>query len=276
MPTAAGLRARGFSADGWWVQPLRYWHLLSLDAPTIAAVWLLTFYYGEGARQHVREAIALFLAVWLLYVADRLLDARGASGSLKARHHFHARHARKFVCVWVCVAPVAAVLLACLAAPVRSAWLWLSVPLLGYAVLVHKAGSRAVPKEWIVAAMFALATILPAAVGAQQPGRLWAEAALFAGICLLNGIAIAQWEHAEARGLPVWNALQFRAVCLGVGLVAVLAAPWLSRVPALACGLSAMLLCALGLVSEKLEAVTLRALVDAALLTPLLLVALLR
>ncbi len=163
-----------------------------------------------------------------------------------------------------------------LSAPVRSGWLWLSLPLLGYALAVHKGRSHALPKEWIVAAMFALATVLPAALGARHPGALWAEALLFGALCLLNCIAIARWEHAEARGLPVWTAKQFRVACFSAGLVAVAAAAWLPPVPALACGVSAMLLCLLDTVSEKMEAVALRALVDAALLTPLLVVVLLR
>ncbi len=99
---------------------------------------------------------------------------------------------------------------------------------------------------------------------------------MFGAICLLNCMAIARWEHAEARGLPRWTAMQFRAACFGVGLAAVMAAAWLQPVPALACGMSAMLLCLLDAVSEKMEAVALRALVDAVLLTPLLLLLLLR
>lgn len=237
---------------------------------------MLAFCVGSGARQHVGQAVALFLAVWLLYVADRLLDARAAKGLLEARHRFHARHARRFLCVWGCVASITAVLLMYLAAPVRSGWLWLSLPLLVYALAVHKGRSRSLPKEWIVAAMFAVATVLPAALGTRHPGALWAEAVLFGSLCLLNCIAIARWEHAEARGLPAWDAKHFRGACFSVGLVAVVAAAWLPPVPALACGISAMLLCVLDSVSETMEAVALRALVDAALLTPLLVFVLLR
>ena len=270
------MRRKGLGAQSVWLQPLRYWHLLSLDAPAVAAVWMLAFCLGMGARQHVKQALALFTAVWLLYVADRLLDARRAGGCLEARHRFHARHALGFVFAWTCVALVMAVLLTQLAAPVRSGWLWLSLPLLGYALAVHLRGSRAVPKEWIVAAMFALATVYPAAVGGWHAGGLWAEALLFGVLCLLNCIAIAQWEHAAVRGVPRWNVTQFRGACFGLGLIAVLAAAWLPRVPPLACGLSAILLCLLDMVSERTEAIALRALADAALLTPVLLFVLLR
>ncbi len=249
---------------------------MSLDAPAVAAVWMLAFCVGAGARQHVRQAVALFLAVWLLYVADRLLDARRSGGLLEARHRFHARHARWFVCVGGCVAVVLAALLTHLSQAVRAGWLWLSVPLLGYAVIVHRGRHRAVPKEWIVAAMFALATVLPAALGSRHAVGLWVEAVLFGSLCLLNCCAIARWERAEARGLPRWDAAQFRAACFGLGLVSVVAAAWLPPAPALACSLSAMLLCVLDVVSARMEAVALRALVDAALLTPLLCVVLVR
>ena len=44
------------------------------------------------------------LAVWILYAADRLLDAQaveaaanGCAGELEARHFFHHRHRRLFL-----------------------------------------------------------------------------------------------------------------------------------------------------------------------------------
>ena len=54
---------------------LRYWHLLSLDAPTVAGLWCWAF--GRAVRLHLspRLPVALALGTWLFYVADRLLDA---------------------------------------------------------------------------------------------------------------------------------------------------------------------------------------------------------
>ena len=46
------------------------------------------------------------LAVWILYVSDRLLDARSNTTDLEERHHFHHRHRRVFI-TFIVVAAVA-------------------------------------------------------------------------------------------------------------------------------------------------------------------------
>ena len=55
---------------------LTHWHLLSLDAPTVATVW--TLYIASAAHLHLplRLPVAMFSSVWLLYAVDRLLDSR--------------------------------------------------------------------------------------------------------------------------------------------------------------------------------------------------------
>ena len=56
--------------------PLALWHLLSLDAPTVAALW--TYFIARANHVQLSYAVpaAMFLAVWLIYAADRLLDTR--------------------------------------------------------------------------------------------------------------------------------------------------------------------------------------------------------
>ena len=88
--------------------PLALWHLLSLDAPTVAALWTLFVARSVHLMLPWTAPAAMFLAVWMIYAADRLLDARGlASGSwqtgkletgpvLEARHHFHDRQRSGF------------------------------------------------------------------------------------------------------------------------------------------------------------------------------------
>ncbi len=258
------------------MQPLRYWHLLSLDAPTVAAVWLLTFTVGSGARRHVEQAATLAVTAWLLYVADRLLDVYRGSGKLEARHAFHARHVRRFAVVWVCVLVVLANLVVRLPPVVRAGWLWACLPLLAYAAAVHGHARHTFHKEVAVGAIFALATVLPALVTGGHATSLTVASVAFAGVCWLNGSAIARWEHERRTGLPLWSATRFRAVCLGVTAVALLLTPWAPLLPLFACALSAALLCLLDLLRLRFEAVTLRALADAALLSPLLLVLFIR
>jgi len=73
------------------------WHLLSLDAPTIAVLW--TWFVARMTRTAVpwTTEAAMGVTVWLLYAADRLLDTRaldplGDTSEFEARHFFHHRH----------------------------------------------------------------------------------------------------------------------------------------------------------------------------------------
>ena len=70
---------------------LRLWHLLSLDAPTVAALW--TVFVARAVRVELpwNVPVAMFAAVWAIYAADRLLDA-GRQENLEARHRFHGVH----------------------------------------------------------------------------------------------------------------------------------------------------------------------------------------
>ena len=56
--------------------PSPLWHLLSLDAPTVAALW--TWFIAATNHIHLplSSPLAMFIAVWTLYAADRVLDAQ--------------------------------------------------------------------------------------------------------------------------------------------------------------------------------------------------------
>jgi hypothetical protein len=61
-------------------QPVWLWmNLLSLDAPLVALVWqdLLARCYGTLLLPAGRTVLGL--TVWAIYIADRLMDVRGAS-----------------------------------------------------------------------------------------------------------------------------------------------------------------------------------------------------
>ena len=79
-----------------WLFP----NLLSLDAPLVAMAWLYVFAKTWRLGYHPWEAYAsLGLAVWIIYVADRLLDASLAGGTkaaLEPRHRFHVANQRYF------------------------------------------------------------------------------------------------------------------------------------------------------------------------------------
>lgn len=252
---------------------MRFWHLLSLDAPTVAAVWLVLLSPAQLMERAV-QAGALALAVWLFYVGDRVLDATHAdAGSLQARHRFHARHRREFGLAAAVALPILALLVLRLPEPVRVAWLWLALPMALYALAIHRWPVRRMPKELVVSAMFAVAVSLPALVGRGHVGAVCGRGVLLAAVCWANCVAIARWEgggRGVASASTAWGARHLRELCASVALAGI--ALTLPLGPAaLCCGLSAVLLLVLDSLRNRLDAVALRGLADACLLTPLLL-----
>ena len=82
-------------------RPLRLWHLLSLDAPTVAVLWSLGFAKVAGVRLPGWVPVLLALMTWCVYISDRLLDARSAVHErqirrLRQRHRFHWQYRRIF------------------------------------------------------------------------------------------------------------------------------------------------------------------------------------
>ena len=151
-------------------------------------------------------------------------------------------------------------------------WMLLALPLALYAVAVHVLRWPGVPKEHLVALFFALATAMPVIVRPSGP-RFWIVPAMvaFGALCWLNCIAIARWERARSMdGVAFWTANNFRlALALAITLFAFLLPFQAPLAGACISGAAALLL--LDVCRSSLDAVTLRALADAALLTPLLL-----
>lgn len=249
-----------------------YWHLLSLDAPCVAALWTLFFAWQFHTRLPLAGPLALGIAVWVLYVADRVHDA--ARGELlQERHRFHLRYTRRLL---VAAAVGSAALLGLLfrvPAPLRTAWLLLGTPLALYVVAVHVLRLRSVPKEPLVALFFAAATSLPVFVSGGAAGASLPLAALSFGlVCWLNCAAIGRWEGTLGSADPLTRQMgtHLRAA---TWTAALLMAPALftrgSSPIAMAALVAASLLLQLHGKRAHLYPATLRALADAALLTPL-------
>jgi len=191
----------------WW---LARWHLLSLDAPTVAATW--TWAVARACGMHLPRAslLAMGIAVWLLYAADRLLDARVLDGpareclseELEARHFFHYRYRRRFA-VGIGLAAVGlAVLLPSLAPAAMRLYAIEAAFLFAWFLVLHAgklqtvASRHRLPKEIAVGLFFAAAVFIPTV--AREPGlrvRLLPAAGLLATACSLNCLAIYSWEH---------------------------------------------------------------------------------
>ena len=247
-----------------WLWP----NLLSLDAPIVALLWQLLFIRCFHGRLGMLPAVLLAVAVWLIYVADRTLDALlGTPGTAEQpRHEFYRKYWRTVLPIWI----------AALGAGAWLAWSRLPGPLFieGLAVaagtglyltVVHASPGllrRAGAKESAVAVLFGLGATVAAWPGVQTSSDVLAIV-LFSVLCWMNCAAIEDFEHGHDLR---------PAVIAAAGFVALIAACLLrDHRPILGAAETAG---ALGLVlldksRGRYSAEALRVLADVVLLTPL-------
>lgn len=266
-----------------WIWP----GLLSLDAPIVAVLWLLLL----GAVLHVRvpasDTAVLAMAVWLIYVADRILDSFRESERvpLAPRHQFYREYRAAFAL------PFCAVLL-------LAAWMtWtkldertlrggvaLAAIVAAYFGVVHLAGNKAqawFPKELAVAGLFCAGTCLPVVTRIGKPSA--AELAVFGGFVLVAWMNTALIEYGEWIALresgaerphvltmTVARHIVLLGVCAGALALGAMAAQAFQvlRPVLLAEAGSAFALAALGMARQRISSYVLRASADAVLCTP--------
>ena len=276
--------------------PVEWWHLLSLDAPTVAILWAWSFARALHITLPADSLLLLFLGTWILYVADRILDGLQKTNAhrLRERHLFYIRHR---VAALVAAIPVTALLVWLvffrMLPAARRADLIIFTIAAAYFALVHLRGAkieRWFPKELIVALVFAAATAVPAwaRLAPNTPsGRaipvLVSMVVLFAALCWMNCVAIEKWETIGSRAfgqatdhITRWGQTHLLRICAVLSTLALCAAAVLLYAGLLAAAelcfaaaLSASLFNALD--RSGLAAFHLRIAVDAALLTPLFL-----
>jgi hypothetical protein len=272
--------------------PLVLWHLLSLDAPTVAALW--TWFIAAVSRVPlpVASPLAMFIAVWMLYAADRLLDASQLNPSpLEARHLFHHRHRNAFLGCIVLASVVLAALLPRIPSEAIHLYLILGGLTFGYFILIHATSSaHRLPKEFAVGLFFAAATFIPTV--ARDPSLrlpLLLPALLFAALCTFNCLLIYAWEDGPER-LPghanrsahttTRFALRHLSFFAAMIIVAGAALSLFNRATSwpisFAITLSAVFLLLLHHRRRRMTTVRLRAAADLVLLTPILLIPFLR
>jgi hypothetical protein len=270
--------------------------LTSLDAPTVAVVWALGFAWVAGVRLPGWIPVLLALTAWAVYVFDRLLDVRGALrtgdvGGLRERHRFHHRYRRLLMPLAVAAACVAAgIVFTLMPAAARDRNSVLAVAALAYFTRVHSngkmegaGGPRLFKKELLVGVLFTAGCALPAFSRALAQGGLrWAPftaaVVFFALLAWLNCHAIDRWESAAGgavAGIAARSGVMGLALLLaGAGMVV---AAGMSFVQPRATELlfagaaSALLLAVLDRARNRMTPVTLRALADLVLLTPVVL-----
>ncbi len=274
---------------------LRRWHLLSLDAPTVAATWCAAFLSVAGVpltRPSARWPVAfLSLATWLCYIGDRTQDARSSveDAELRARHRFYGSWWRDRRSSLVALVSVAALVCATtgllrLTAPLLVGYIALTFASLLYFAWVHSGReryARVLAKEATVAIIFALGCILPAwsVASSALRAQLAPAGVLFALLCWLNCVAIERWEgrgivSAHAHPSTHWAARHLNALLFACALAASVLAVWRHAIgrptalaPYLACAF--VLLAALERWRLRLSVESLRIFADVALLTPL-------
>lgn len=247
------------------LKALKFWHFFSLDAPTIAVLWM---YFASACFQVPVPRVvffSLFLAVWILYTSDRLLDAVRPQSreKLGERHFFHHRHQIVLVCLILAASGVLGYLSAHLPYAMARFYLMLCVPVGVYFALVH-AGLRDFPKELVIGLIFATATFIPLIHASPNPNLEMSYAFLFGIVCSINCLFIKTWEEGNKPFLAMSG-----AIFVFVATLKSFPIPAFSQ----AIFLSVFALLLLHLLRRRLAQETLRIYADIALLTPLLILA---
>lgn len=279
------------------IRVLRFWHLTSLDAPTVAVVWSLALAWAAHLRLPAWAPLSLALAAWSVYIGDRLLDARAGLRTpplhnLRDRHHFHWKH--RWVLGFLAVVAAAAsvgMIAALLPAGARAPDSVVAGATLAYFSGVH--ARRPLPsllarfvapfltREFLVGILFTAGCLLPAwsrigqAAHASQLRPFFIMTGCLALAAWLNCYAISRWESSATRSGAVKSrvsgaALRVAFLCGSIALALLSTAPRCGALCA-AAGISACLLAALDHFRHRVASITLRAAADLALLTPALL-----
>ncbi|MFN7934792.1 MAG: hypothetical protein U0R19_15800 [Bryobacteraceae bacterium] len=254
-----------------WLWP----NLLGLDAPLVALTWQAFLALTIAVPLRPVGRVTLGLTVWVIYLADRLLDVRHAPTTRETeRHRFHRRHGRLLwsLLILALCADLAAVLFWLRPAVLQTGMLPFTAVIL-YMGSVHRQRMR-IPKEFAVAMLFTAGTFLIGWTFTPHRLNLFLPAAAFLLLCLANLVAIEIWEWRELRngqGKPPHRATilisRFLPWWLGALALSPIAAPspWFLAISA-----SAIAILLLHWTRASLSLNARRVLVDAALLTPLI------
>ncbi len=184
-----------------WLWP----HLLSLDAVFVALLWQQLFASAVAVHITLRERAALGLAVWIIYVCDRLFDARAESGLPSARHQFYARR-RSAASLLIQMAVAGEIVVVCGLDRQLVMWgLLLSAAVGCYFFCIHfqKRLKQLLPKEAAVASIFAAGTALVPLSRAGVRVEMLVACLLFAALCFLNCVSIECFESTCFGAAPV-------------------------------------------------------------------------
>lgn len=267
-----------------WLYP----NLLSLDAPLVALAWLHIFAQTWRLGYHPVEAyISLGLAVWAIYVGDRLLDISLLGRQperLEPRHRFHERNRRWLrVLMVVALAVAAGLVVTRMPVAIFRYLLMGGVMVAGFVGLSMLSSQDheevGLTKNILGGMTFAFGTAMTAHLYRWEFGvyelLVSREFICFAVLCVLNIAAIDLWEH-SARAEDVETkasdelTLTLPLVLLGCAALAFAVQETSTRPFYYAILTGSALLYALNRKRANFSMDALRVLADIALLVPLL------
>jgi len=238
-------------------------NLLSLDAPVVAVVWqsFLAVVYPSVLRPGGR--LVLGLTVWVIYLADRLLDVRLPHYSGEAISHRFYRQHHQFAVTLLGIAFSAdlALCLLWLRHSVLINGLFVSACVIAYFGIFPalRIGTRWKPIATSI--LFTAGVFLVAWTGTANPERTFGlPAVAFCLLCQANLALISSWERGISPSKAMTLVVLLLAVCAFSG-----ASKWYAAV-----ALSGFGLLGLILLGKNLSNSTRRVMADAVLLSPLL------
>lgn len=240
------------------VRCLHLWHLMSLDAPTVATVWTAFVARCFGVTVSAELLIAMFLGSWAFYSLDRLLEKE----EVHPRHRFHQLHQRPFVATMILALTAGIWAFSLLPLHLIVSYAALGVFLSCYFAVVHLWPKAFAPrKSFLVGFLFAVVVFVPVA---RSTFAFAFSFVLFACLCMLNYLFIDLWEGASPKPVAKY----------ACGLCALCLAAMPTQAPialVIAVVVSCFLLLLLNAKRHCIAATTLRSCADLALLTPFLL-----
>lgn len=252
----------------WWLWP----NVLSLDAPMVAVVWLFAFSQAYDFAVEWPVYLVLFLAVWCIYLGDRLFDnwRPDLSEAPVTRRRFVRQHFGWLKWVMAFLVPVTGVVAALTlpAAVLRNgAFLGILVGIY-FVVFVSR---RAPGKEVAAGFMFAIGAVVPAMGDIERFPDRWVPALLIFGLVSgYNCFLIDRNERkADRKELGMRDATMLGIAAFAVAMVP---AAWQRETAWIyfSLAISAALLTALQYGRARVSRDAFRVLADVALLTPLL------
>lgn len=186
--------------SGYFSRPLLWLNLLCLGAPLVAVSWQWLFGRAFHVDVPTAERAALFLAVWLIYLIDRLTGAISSELAGKVREDFSLKHRRAWFAL-IGVVTTAAVITAIMG---LNRVVFIGGVIVGGIVIVYTIINlvfgrlwRTIPiKEAVVGGLFAIGTTLSIWMRLSDFSPQFVFALfLFACLCSLNSMSIAFWER---------------------------------------------------------------------------------